>query len=274
MEINNDPNVVTLKMHGNAFQTKCISALISDREFLEQIVDILFEDYFEMDAHRWIIRKIVAYFLKYKELPTFDVFKVEINSIPETQDVLKNSVFEEVRKAYSHISDTDVKYVKEQFLTFCKQQKLRQAILKSADYLNQGKYDDIKREIDAALRAGIERNLGHEYLTSIESRMSLMARTCVKTGWGIIDQRLDGGLGKGELGFIVAPAGSGKCVGSNTEIEISYYEIGIPIQGNSGKEYIIWIKPFEIYDMGDELGCLFGWQIDSILTEPQTKELK
>ena len=40
--------------------------------------------------------------------------------------------------------------------------------------------------------------------------MSEMARETIKTNWSMIDTHLAGGLGKGELGFIVAPAGSGK----------------------------------------------------------------
>lgn len=210
MENYNNSDVNNLKVYGNVFQSKCIAALVSDKSFLERIVDILSPDHFETDAHKWTIKLIIAYFLKYKELPTFEVFKMEINSIPETQEVLRMSVVEEVKKAYSHISDSDVTYVKEQFLTYCKQMKLKDAILKSADFLNRGDYESIKHEIDEAMRAGVERNLGHEYLTDVETRMSLMARTCIKTGWDIIDQRMDGGLGKGELGFIVAPAGSGK----------------------------------------------------------------
>ena len=40
--------------------------------------------------------------------------------------------------------------------------------------------------------------------------MTDIARETIKTNWDLIDDHLDGGLGKGELGFIVAPAGSGK----------------------------------------------------------------
>jgi replicative DNA helicase len=210
MENYKDAEANNLKVYGNIFQSKCISALVSDRPFLERIVDILSVEYFETDAHKWVIELIVKYFIKYKELPTMEVFKMEIKSISESQEVLRAAVFEEVKKAYSHISDIDVQYVKEQFLTFCKQMKLKKAIFNSVDYLKKGDYESIKHEIDEAMRAGLERNLGHEYLADVDKRMSMMARTCVKTNWDIIDTRLDGGLGNGELGFIVAPAGSGK----------------------------------------------------------------
>lgn len=204
VEVNN------LKVYGNLFQSKCIAALVSDRPFLERIVDILLPEYFATDAHKWVIEVIVDYFIQYKELPTKDVFKVKVQALPETQDDLRLAVVEEIKAAYDHISDTDVKFVKEQFLTFCKQMRLKNAIIKSAEFLKRGDYEAIKHEVDEAMRAGLERNLGHEYMIDVDKRMSQMARECIKTGWDIIDKRLDGGLGKGELGFIVAPAGSGK----------------------------------------------------------------
>lgn len=203
-------NINTLQIYGNSFQSKCIATLICDRPFLERIVDILLPEYFETEARQWIIEVIVNYFLEYKEIPTKEVFKVKANALSSTQEVLKFGILEELKSAYSHLTDTDMKFVQEQFLTFCKQQRLKRAILKSGELLINGDYEKIKHEIDDAMKAGIERNLGHEYLLDVEQRMSQMARECVKTNWPILDQRMDGGLGKGELGFIVAPAGSGK----------------------------------------------------------------
>ena len=104
----------------------------------------------------------------------------------------------------------DLQYVKEQFLGFCRNQKLKNAIWASQVLLKEGDYEGIWHAINEASKAGMERNLGHEYLTEMDQRMSAMAREVIKTNWGIIDTHLDGGLGKGELGFVVAPAGSGK----------------------------------------------------------------
>ena len=60
------------------------------------------------------------------------------------------------------------------------------------------------------MRAGIERDIGHEYLTGFEERMTNQARDIVPTKWDSINDLMEGGLGKGELGVIVAPAGIGK----------------------------------------------------------------
>lgn len=199
-----------LKKFGNVFQSKCLAILMSDRAFLERIADILSPDYFETDSHKWIVKVVSDYFIKYREIPTFEVFKVEILKIPETEQVLKAAVFEQVKTAYQQVGSTDMAFIKEQFLTFCKNQKLKKAIYDAGQFLKTGDYESIWQVISEASKAGMERNLGHDYLAEFDARMSEAARETIKTNWETIDGHLDGGLGKGELGFIVAPAGSGK----------------------------------------------------------------
>lgn len=197
-----------LKKFGGEFQSKSLAALLTDKLFLEQIFDILDAAYFESESNKWIVDVVREYYIQYKSAPTMNVFKVKLDGVDN--DVLKTSIKETLRGVYTHINDSDLKFVKEQFLEFCKNQKLKRAIWVSTDYLKLGQYDNIKKVIDDAMKAGSERNLGHEYFQDVEKRMSEMARESVKTNWQVIDQLLDGGLAKGELGFVVAPAGSGK----------------------------------------------------------------
>jgi replicative DNA helicase len=198
-----------LKKYGSEFQSKCIASLVTDQLFVERIFDILTPDYFESDANKWIVQQIMDYFLKYKSCPTLQVFGIKAEEIKS--NVLKAAVVEQLKNVYAHYIDSqDLKFVSEQFLEFCKNQKMKNAIISSTDYLKLGEYDQIRRVVDEALKAGMERNLGHEYLMDIEKRMSEMCRDTVKTNWDEIDKLLDGGLAKGELGFVVAPAGSGK----------------------------------------------------------------
>jgi hypothetical protein len=196
------------------------------------------------------VKETVSYFLEYKNLPTISVFKIKVDSLEN--ELLKKSVVDQLRNVYQKITDIDLQFVKEQFLEFCKNQKLKNAIIESIDLLKGGKYEQIKHVVDSAMKAGMERNIGHDYMTDVDERMSLMARNTIKTNWTEIDTIMDGGLATGELGIITACAGSGKCVGPNTEIEIEYYEFGIEIKGNSGNQYTLWINPFEKYKLDDK----------------------
>ena len=212
LEFENMDNVIadvdTLKAFGSGFQTKCIANLVSDRAFLERIIDIISPEYFETDAHKWIVKFVTNYFPKYRDVPSMEVFSGEILKLQD--EVLKTAVKDQVIAAYKVMSSNDREYIKEAVLTFCRNQKLKNAIGTSIDYLKKGDYEGIWHIINEASRAGVERNLGHDYFTDIDLRMTAAAREMIKTNWPLIDTHLDGGLGKGELGFVVAPAGSGK----------------------------------------------------------------
>ncbi len=95
--------VDNLKKFGSEFQIKCISGLVSDKTFIERISDILEPDSFETDAHKFIVKETISYFLQYKDLPTLAVFKVKVDSIEN--DLLKQSVVEQLRLVYQKISD-------------------------------------------------------------------------------------------------------------------------------------------------------------------------
>ena len=202
------PEIDNLKKFGQEFQTKCVTVIVADRLFLERIFDLLNVDYWETDANKWIVETTKEYFVQYKDIPTLNVFKIKSDALDN--EVLKRSVIDQLRLVFTKINDTDLNFVKETFLEFCKNQKLKNAILNSVDYLKNGQYENIKVVVDEALKAGSERNLGHIYFEDVEKRMSEMARDTIPTGWEVIDQVCDGGLAKGELAFIVAPAGSGK----------------------------------------------------------------
>ena len=60
------------------------------------------------------------------------------------------------------------------------------------------------------MKAGADKDIGHEYMTSIEERYTEAVRHVQPTPWEVINELTDGGLGKGELGVMVAPAGIGK----------------------------------------------------------------
>jgi replicative DNA helicase len=197
-----------LKKFGSEFQIKCISGILSDKTFLERLSDIIDPTSFESDAHQWIVKQTVSYFMHYKDLPTLNVFKIKVDGIEN--NVLKESVVSQLRNVYQKITDSDLKFVKEQYLEFCKSQKLKSAIMDSVGYLKQGNYEQVKALVDNAMKAGMERNIGHDYMTEVEKRMSVMARNTVKTNWNEVDTIMDGGLAAGELGIITACAGAGK----------------------------------------------------------------
>ena len=50
---------------------------------------------------------------------------------------------------------------------------------------------------------GSSRDIGHDYVEGLEERLTESVRDVVSTSWDVINEVMDGGLGKGELGVIV-----------------------------------------------------------------------
>ena len=201
----------TLTQFGHVFQAKIITSLLVEQKFLQTICDILKPVYFDSDANKWLVGTIIGYFLEYKTSPTLEVMKVKIDGkAGMTNDIMQVSVIDNLKESWRNRESTDLKFVQEQTIEFCKNQVMKNAIMDSVDLIEVGQYDQIKKIVDEAMKAGSDRDLGHEYIEGIEERLTKSARDTIKTGWDPVDEVMDGGLGKGELGVVVAPAGIGK----------------------------------------------------------------
>ena len=198
-----------LAQFGHSFQIKSIVCLMTKPQYIEQIHDILDEKHYDSDAMKWIVKHCKEYFTKYNKPITFDVFKVKTDEV--SNDVLKTTILEVLKEVYKHLESSDLDFIQDKSLDFFKNQTLKNAIMESVTILEQsGDFDSIKTIMDNAMKAGTERNIGHEYFNMIEERYEEMARATVETSWEVIDGLMQGGLAAGELGVIVAPAGAGK----------------------------------------------------------------
>jgi len=200
-----------LSSYGYSFQIKVITALLTDKMFMQQISDILLPTYFESEANNWVVDTILEYNKEYKTSPTLEVMKVKLDAVEH--DVLKQQIIDHLKDAWKFVEATDLQFIKEQALDFCKNQEIKKAILSSVDLLKNGRYDDIKAKIDDALKAGGDKDIGHDYMSSIEERYTDAVRDTKETPWEVLNELTDGGLGKGELAVFVAPAGIGKSWG-------------------------------------------------------------
>jgi replicative DNA helicase len=196
-----------LNQYGLNFQTKVISSLLKNKKFLLNIRDVITPEYFDNQAHQYLVETIIKYFNKYHATPTLDILHIEVKKIDN--EVLKTSVVEQLKEAYK-ASNEDQEYVEQEFSNFCKNQQLKKALLTSVDLLQSGMYDDIRHLINSALKAGMDKNLGHEYEKDVEDRYREEYRNPVATPWPGINQLLQGGLGGGDFGLIFGGPGGGK----------------------------------------------------------------
>jgi len=201
-------DIDNLSKYGQQYQTKVLANLVTDRRFLEKVIDVIDAKYFEADTNKWILSEIVDYFKEYKNTPTTDYFKTALSKLSDK--TLQQTIIRQLKEVYTHQNSSDKEWVKEEFVTFCKNQNFKDVILRSVDLLKTGQFDKIERMVKDAVKVGQSYDLGLNYKDDIELRFEDVNRRTVRTGWDVIDELMDGGLGPGELAVVVAPSGVGK----------------------------------------------------------------
>ena len=231
----------TLSQYGPHFQVKVLHSLLKNKKFLLNIRDVIIPSYFENEAHKWLVKEALQYFDEYHTTPTLDFLKIEVKKLDN--EVLKTAIVDQLREVYKMVND-DQEYIEQEFSSFCKNQALKSALLKSVDLLEDGMFDDIRLQIDNALKAGQDKNIGHEYLKDVASRYKEEDRQVIPTPWPIINERLMGGLGGGDFGLIFGSPGGGKswtmvALGAHAVklgLNVAHYTLELS-EGYVGKRY-------------------------------------
>ena len=203
-------DVDSFKSFGANFQNCVLQAALIDRDFFEKSFEILKEEYFTSDSHKTVWLEIRKLFNKYNAPPTYETLKTEISQYPEGE--LKESTINVLLDIETKVNRQEIEYAKDKSLEFCKNQSMKGAILQSVELLKEGKFEEIQKTIEDSLKISTEQNMGHDYFDSFKSRQQVHSRITVPTGFPLLDANevLDGGLGSGELGVVMAPTGGGK----------------------------------------------------------------
>ncbi len=196
--------------YGKSFQEKLCMVILDDRAFADQIEEVLDINFLELNYLKLFLTKVFSYREKYGVHPSRDIMKTILRSDLDAENEL---TAKQVREFYvrSQIADlTDVEYIKDTSLDFCKKQNLKSAMVKSIGLLQNSSYDEISQVINDSLKLGMDNDEGYDWKKDFEERFKPRFRNPISTGWDLIDNISKGGLGQKELGVVIAPTGAGK----------------------------------------------------------------
>ena len=201
---------LTFSKFGKSFQESLVQLIVEQRVFADQIEEVLDIEFIEFKYLRSLVRKIFEYKQKYKTHPSYQnlvtIFKTELE---DENDILKKQIKDYIIRINKDEVDGE-EYIKDTALDFCRKQKLKEAMVKSIGLLQQSSFDEISSVINNALRLGSDNEQGYEWIADFEERFKVRARNPISTGWDEMDKISKQGLGKGELGVVIAPTGAGK----------------------------------------------------------------
>ena len=110
------------------------------------------------------------------------------------------------------INEGQTQWLMDEFEQFTRHKSLERAIINSADLLEKSNYGEVEALIKEAVQIGLARDMGTDYFGDPRGRlMGLKDKNGqVSTGWAALDNKLFGGMNRGELNIFAGGSGAGK----------------------------------------------------------------
>ena len=233
---------------GFSFQQSLIKAIIEDKKYGETIIDVLESKFFDNSSFKFIMENTKELYKAYNKIPDYNTLAQKIMAEGGNKDSSKVHV--DTLEAIKN-NESQIEYVKDTALNFCKQQNLKRELKSVQSIIESGEfeaYNKIEEIIQKALQVGISNDETTDVFHDIDGALEQDFRQPIPTGIVGIDNLLKGGLGLGELGVVLAPTGTGKTTlltkFANTAYNLGLNVVQIFFEDNPGnikrKHYTIW----------------------------------
>jgi replicative DNA helicase len=233
---------------GSTFQQSLIKSIIEDRKYGETIIDVIESRYFDNVSFKFIMENIKEFYLKYNVIPDYSSLEQKIAAENQSKDSTKIHI-----DTLTIIREkaVDTIYTRDTALNFCKQQNLKKELKKVDNIIENGNFEEystIEEIIQKALQVGVTTNLAKDVFDDIEGTLRKNFRHPIPTGISGLDSMLKDGLGRGELGIVLAPTGVGKTTFltkiANSAFNCDFNVLQIIFEDNEEvikrKHYTIW----------------------------------
>lgn len=196
---------------GMDFQIRILLQVLTDNQFATSIIELIDPNYFEDSSLRIICGLIKDAYNKYEIIP--DMGSLESRLLENVQDdITRKFAITQLRKIQEgNLNDT--LWVQETAMKFCKQQELKKSVEKINKIIERGNIDDYE-ECEKIIRKALDYGQTKDYGISVKDNVDAVLaddfRKPIPTGINGLDDAMNGGLSRGELGIILAPFGVGK----------------------------------------------------------------
>jgi len=196
---------------GESFQYRLAHEFITNHTFFEDLSPIIDQNMFTDPNLKTFVGVLRNYYEKEGCVPSFDMMGIELNSVSHSEREAETyaSVLDKVINTPVDGADR----IREKAEKFFRQQniiKTANEILKIAGDGDTEKYEMCVNLLNDAMTKGVHNDFGEGVFDHLSETLSDDYRTPIPTGIEGIDNVLEGGLGKGELGAIIGPSGFGK----------------------------------------------------------------
>lgn len=197
---------------GEEYQSLLVKALIEDQDFFVELYPILDQNMFTSPNLKRVVGFMKDYYGTKEVPPTYKTINLDIRTkVSNAVDL--NSLLAMMNDMYNLKDTSAIELVKERSSDFFKQQNLIKAVNKIQDLIKKGqtgRYAEAEEIIQEALEQNCKQEFGFRLFDNVEADLQEDYRKTIPTGARDLDKGLSGGLGRGELGVIIASMGVGK----------------------------------------------------------------
>jgi replicative DNA helicase len=196
---------------GQEFQYKLIHTFMEDKNFFKDLHSIIDQNMFTDPTLKTYVGVMKEYYEKQEAVPSYEIMTIALND--KAYNDIERESYQETIKVIKNTPSDGVDYIRSLAEKFFRQQNIIRTaneILKIAGDGDISKYERCVDLLNEALNKGSHEELGVSVFDDIGETLSDDYRTPIPTGIGKIDEALEGGLGKGELGVIIGPTSFGK----------------------------------------------------------------
>jgi archaellum biogenesis ATPase FlaH len=185
-----------IKTYTEETQELFLRFLLSDKDLFARCQNIVKPEFFN---------------LKYrKAVELFESHSTSHNAIPTPEQV--SAVAGIQLEPIPNVTPDHHEWFMSEFETFCRHKALEKAIIESTDLLENQDYGTVENKIKEASQVGLVKDLGLDYFENPKERLQWIKDQsgAISTGWKGIDQKLYGGLNRGEMTIFAGGSGAGK----------------------------------------------------------------
>ena len=167
--------------YGKNFQEKIFQCLLIDNDWSTQMSEVMTHEYFDIRYLSYLTEKFFSYFRKYKSFPSLHILITIVrDDLREGKDILlRDQVVEFLHRIKASSDMSDLQFVKEKTLDFCRKKAMRDALEESVSLISADKYDSVIDVMKQALSVGTPSTVGHDFFQDIEARFTKINRvTC------------------------------------------------------------------------------------------------
>ena len=228
---------------GESFQYRLAHEFMESHSFFEDLSGIVDQNMFTDPNLKTFVGVLKNYYEREDRVPSYDNMEVELRNISHTDREMETYVAV-VNKVKNTPSD-GVDRTKELAEKFFRQQNIIKSaneILRIAGSGDMSKYEQCVDLMNDAMTKGMHNDFGETVFDHLNETLSNDYRVPIPTGIPKIDEVLEGGLGKGELGVIIGPTSFGKVQPNDSKIatpsgfkNMGDIKVGDYVIGQNGK---------------------------------------